>query len=186
MLKPMILGAALVIGLGATVSSVSAQVLTAEKCVAGGFKLVPPQDPLLMQQMAAVGTLAFEGTRDQPDAPRWVGEMDIALRCGWTRNPAAEMNVEMILQLPEDPPHDGGGGMLTEPAGRQGFMGGVLTYKKHTTPYGGVGSEPDLVTYSALWIGAVSGGLLAVALDHVITKDAIAGWIAAVISATVE
>jgi hypothetical protein len=183
MRKSMIVAAALLITLGATVSNAAAQVMTAQRCMAAGFEFVPPADPRVIQQLAAAGTLAFEGKREERAVPRWVNKIDTMIGCGWAPHPAAEMIVQATLQLPEDPPFDDGGS-VDEPAGRRSFMGGVVTYRKRTSTYGGIGTEPDLVTYDGQWMGAVSGGLMGVSVTHALSKEAIASWMTAVIGAT--
>jgi hypothetical protein len=165
-----------------TVSSAGAQVLTADKCLASGFKPVPPASPALAHALEQAGAYGFEAARPQPDYPRWAaGDGAIKLGCGWSLNPYAEISIRMLLEHPQDPGTD----LVThrtEPVGKEEFRGGVLLYTKSTYLHTGIGTEPDLVTYSGQWYGAHAGGILAIAVDNVLgSRSAIRGWIGEVI-----
>jgi hypothetical protein len=179
---------ALSIMLATGASSGAAQVLTAGKCIASGFTPVPSSHPELTQQLEAVGTYAYESRRPQEDYPNWIAHSagrDARLSCGWSMNMAAEQLVQMLLIAPQDPGTDLVT-MRTEPVGKQSFGGGVLLLTRSTHIDVGLGTRPDLVTYSAQWHGAVSGGLLTIGVDNVLgSKEPIEGWIAEVIDRTV-
>jgi hypothetical protein len=181
----MIVGAALLVSLGAPVSSASAQVLPAAKCLATGFTPTAPEHPELMQQRANAGSYAFGATRAQGSFPDWsVGDRHITLGCAWSVNMFAERLIPMMLEAPEDPAEDRVT-MRSDPAGKQAFRGGVLTFTKWTYHSVGIDTVPDLITYRGVWHGAVSGGILTISVDNVLgSKDAIAGWIAEVIDST--
>jgi hypothetical protein len=167
------------------VSGAGAQVLTAAKCMATEYTPFSEIPAALQQELARVGTHAFAARRPQTNYPDWAGQnSDALLRCSWTVNPVAEYTVQMILQAPQDPADDGDN-VRIEPAGKQSFRGGVLWYKRHIAQYHGIGTRPDLVTYHAQWVGATGGGLLGIAVDNVLAKEAIPGVIAEVIDKTV-
>jgi hypothetical protein len=184
MRRTMIVGAALLVSLGAAMSGASAQVLTAAKCMATGFTPTAPEHPE-MQHLASAGSFGFGATRAQASFPDWsVGDRHITLGCGWSVHPLAELAIRMMLQEPEDPADDRVS-MRSEPAGRLEFRGGVLTFRKWTYVSVGIGTVPDLVTYHGEWYGAVSGGILAIAVRNVLgSRDPITGWIAEVIDST--
>jgi hypothetical protein len=174
-------GAALVL-MAASVSSASTQVLTAEKCAAPGFTPVAPEHPELVQQLARMGQYVFEARRPQPNYPSWgVTDPHIKLLCAWSPNQIAELTVQMILQEPQDPADDRVS-MKTEPAGKQGFRGGVLLVTRRTEVSIGLGTVPDRITYDGRWYGATSGGLLTIEVNNVLgSQEAIPGWIDQVI-----
>jgi hypothetical protein len=178
----LIVGAALLVPLVVTVSSADAQVLTAEKCLPSGFAPVPPASPALAQALEQAGAYGFEASRAQPDYPRWAaGDGAIKLGCGWSLNPYADRIVQMILENPQDPGTD----LVThrtEPVGKESFRNGVLLYTKSTYLHVGIGTQPDLITYSGQWHGAHAGGLLSIAVDNVLgSRNAIRGWVGEVL-----
>jgi hypothetical protein len=174
-------GAALVL-MAASVSSASPQVLTAEKCAATGFTPVPPEHPELVQMLAQMGQYGFEARRPQPNYPSWgVTDPHIKLMCAWSQSPYAELTVQMMMREPQDPVDDRVS-MKTEPAGKQGFRGGVLLVTRRTEVSIGIGTVPDRITYDGVWYGATSGGLLTVKVSNVLaSQEAIPGWIGQVI-----
>jgi hypothetical protein len=174
-------GAALVL-MAASVSSVSAQVLTAEKCAASGFIPVPPENPELVQLLAQMGQYGFEASRPQPNYPSWGGaDPHIKLVCAWSLNQYAELAIQMMMREPQDPADDRVT-MKTEPAGKHSFRGGVLLMTRQTVVSVGLGTEPDRITYDGRWYGAASGGMLTLEVNNVLdSQDAIPGWIEEVI-----
>jgi hypothetical protein len=174
-------GAGLVL-MVASLSSASAQVLTAEKCAASGFTPAAPEHPEWVQQLERMGQYAFAARRPQPNDPSWgVTDPHIELHCAWSPNAYAELSIQMMLQEPEEPADDRVS-MRTEPAGKQGFRGGVLMVTKRTAVSIGEGTVPDRITYDGRWYGATSGGLLSIGVNNVLgSPEAIPGWIEEVI-----
>jgi len=108
---------------------------------------------------------AVVGEARKPNAscPKPHSTPDIVAGYSWQPNPAATQSLAIIEKAPEDPASMFGM-TKTEPAGKQPYRGGVLIWKKSTTPWVGAGKGEPLVTYSGGWVGAFNGGLLGVSI----------------------
>lgn len=172
MRKSVVMGLVLGAAMGLAVSTASAQPALPLKSLPQGFKVV--------SQVPEGTMISFQAVMPNEIKPKLAVDPDIHIGYSWQAMPSAAQIVDAMEQQKEEPSAMG----LTkvEPEGKGRFKGGVLSWEKTTTPWVGLGKEPDWVTYSATWVGAVNDGLLGISVDNVAgSKDKIQGWIAALI-----
>lgn len=133
-----------------------AQAPAAKSVVPDGFKITinQPSGPAVM----------VEGRKPNTACPKPHSNPDIVAGYSWQPNPAVAQTMAIIEKAPEDTPSNFGATKI-EPAGKLPYRGGVLRWKKSTTPWIGSGKGEPLVTYSGGWVGPFNGGLLGVSIN---------------------
>lgn len=152
-MKVVVLAAALLAAGVAT--SARAQVPAGKGVVPDGFKITVDQ--------TSGPAVLVEARKPNTACPRPHSNPDIVAGYSWQPNPAVQQTMAIIEQAPEDAPSDFGATKI-EPAGKLPYRGGVLRWKKSTTPWIGSGKGEPLVTYSGGWVGPFNGGLLGVSI----------------------
>lgn len=106
---------------------------------------------------------------------------DTKIGYSWTAMPEPATQTVIAGMIHQEQESSANGGITTDPAGREEMDGGTLLYKKTTILQVGTNCAP-WVTYDGTWIGESGGGLLVVVISNVPkSKDAIRGWIAAML-----
>jgi hypothetical protein len=135
-------------------------------------QVVPPDFKVTVERNLG-GAIMIEATKPNAGFPKAHMDQGIRLGVSWMPNPMAATTVDMLAKQPEDPAGQSMGVTRSEPAGKQRYRGGVLTWRKITTPWVGSGDAPDLVTWDGSWVGAGSGGLIGVSVGFFVgSKEA--------------
>jgi hypothetical protein len=137
-----------------------------------GFKAIADSPSTTAMRDAGVMDL-LEAEKPNDDWPGCIVDPKIAFKASWTKNPAAEQSVKMMLKMPEDPAAFSMG-TKTEPAGKQPYKGGVLTWTKKTVVVAGTTSTKcpgnQVIMYDGSWVGYANGKLLGVAVSNLYGK----------------
>jgi hypothetical protein len=134
-----------------------------------GFKVIPKGS---MDQMRAKGVA--DGVEAEKPNANWPNncffDPKLGFSYGWPLSPGGGQVIEMMAQVPEEP---ASGNTLTrdEPAGKQRYLDGVLTWRKSTSVViGTTGSGcklKEIVTYDGSWAGYLAGKIIGVRVWHV-------------------
>jgi len=126
-----------------------------------------------MDQMRAQGVA--DGVEAEKPNANWpnncVLDPKLQLYYGWQLSPGTGQLIQMMAQAPEEPASSGRMGTRDEPAGKQRYLDGVLTWRKSTMQV--VGSTEsgcklkEIVTYDGNWVGYLAGKIVAVRVWHV-------------------
>jgi len=158
----------------AAAAPVTGQLPPAAEVLPAGFQLVTERN--------LGGSMVIEATRPNAEFPAPHMDHGITLSVSWAMNPMAGAALEYLAAAPEDPADDAIGIGRDEPCGKTRHRGGVLTCRKLTTPWGGDGEGPDLITWSLSWAGATDTGLIGVSVSNLCgPRETGAGWIDRVI-----
>lgn len=148
----------------------AAQLPPAAQVLPAGFKVIAERN--------LGGSSMIEATKPNENFSKPHMDQGIRLGVSWISNPMAATTLEMMAKQSEEPAGQTMGMTREEPAGKQRYRGGVLTWRKVITPWVGSGNGPDLVTWSGSWVGAGSGGLLGVSISNFVgSKEAALGLI---------
>lgn len=154
-MKSVVFVAAAALVVGVTTSAL-AQPPAAKSVLPNGFKVTV--DRAFGQAVVA------EARKPNTACPKPHSNPEIVAGYSWQPNPAAAQTMALIEQGPEDAPSNFGMTKI-EAAGKQRYRGGVLRWKKATTPWIGSGKGEPLVTYSGAWVGPFNDGLLGVGIN---------------------
>lgn len=157
-------------------AAVLAQLPPAADVVPAGFKVDLERD--------LGGTKIIQATKPNENFPKGFLDNGIKLEISWQANAMADMVLDMVAKMPEEPGGQvPGASMRDEPCGQQLYRDGVLKCRKITMPYIGSGKADPLVTWRIGWTGKGQGGLLGVSVDFFFgAKETAMAWIDAVIS----
>jgi hypothetical protein len=134
-----------------------------------GFKVIPKGS---MDQMRAQGVAdGIEAEKPHADWPNnCVLDPKLQLGYGWQLAPGGGQVIEMMAQAPEEPVSNQGG-VRDEPAGKQRYLGGVLTWRKWTAQVIGTVASgcklKEMVTYNGKWAGYIGNKIVGVSVWHV-------------------
>jgi hypothetical protein len=143
-------------------------------------QIVPPGFTVTIERTYGPAVV-FEATKSNESCPKPHVSPEIAVTGGWQPNPLAAKSVEMMAGGPDDPP-SAMGVTRDEPMGKERYRGGVIIWRKATTPWVGSGSGPALVTVSGAWAGAGPGLMLRAGVSRVCgSKETVRGWLDAMI-----
>jgi hypothetical protein len=150
-----------------------AELPPASKLIPAGFQVISENN--------LGGSMIVQAIKPNVNFPQSFVDQGIHLNCTWMQNPAAQQVLSMLVQAPEEPMQDLQG-QRDEPCGKRDFKGGVLSCRKITIPWIGLGQGPDLITYNISWLGADSTGLVGVTVDHFYgDQNTAINWIDAII-----
>jgi hypothetical protein len=134
-----------------------------------GFKVIPKGS---MDQMRAKGVAdGVEAEKPNADWPNnCVLDPKIQFAYGWQLSPGTGQLIEMMAKIPEEPASVSMG-TRDEPAGKQRYHDGVLTWRKSTSMVIGTTESgcklKEIVTYDGTWAGYLAGKIIGVRVWHV-------------------
>ena len=132
-----------------------------------------------MDQMRAKG-IADGVEAEKPNA-NWPNncyhDPKLQLHYGWQLSPGTGQLIEMMAKTPEEPASTSSQtGVRDEPAGKQSYLGGVLTWRKWTSPVISTSESgcklKEIVTYNGNWIGYLGDKMVSVSIWHVYGEKA--------------
>jgi hypothetical protein len=134
-----------------------------------GFKVIPKGSMDLMRAKGiADGVEAEKPNADWPN--NCVFDPKLQLGYGWQLSPGGGQVIEMMARVPEEPA-SGNMGTRDEPAGKQRYHDGVLTWRKSTSQVIGTTESgcklKEIVTYDGTWAGYLAGKIIGVRVWHV-------------------
>ncbi len=144
-----------------------------------GFKVIADSPSTTAMRAAGVMDM-LQAEKPNDDWPGCIVDPKVAFKASWTNSPGAEQNVKMMLKMPEEPPAFSMG-TKTEPAGKQQYKGGALTWTKKTVMAAGTASAKcpgnQVILYDGSWVGYSNGKLLGVAVTNLYgQKEAGQAW----------
>lgn len=139
-----------------------------------GFKVIPNGS---MELMKAKG--AGDGVEAEKPNANWpnncVLDPKLQLFYGWQLMPGGGQVIEMMAKAPEEPASEHMG-TRDEPAGKQSYLGGVLTWRKSTMQVIGTTESgcklKEMVTYEGTWVCYIAGKIVSVRIRHVFGEKA--------------
>jgi hypothetical protein len=154
--------------------------LLAAASVALGGPLPPPPAGYTVIPKGSMDQLRAKGIADGVEAekpnPNWPNncfhDPKLQLSYGWQLSPAAGQIIEMMAKTPEEPASSSSQTLSRdEPAGKQRYLGGVLTWRKTTSQVVGTSESgcklKEIVTYNGAWIGYLADKTVSVSVWHV-------------------
>ena len=140
-----------------------------------GFKVIPQGS---MDQMRAKGVA--DGVEAEKPNANWptncVLDPKLQLSYGWQLSPGTGQVIEMMARAPEEPASSGQIGVRDEPAGKQRYRDGVLTWRKSAMLVIGTTESgcklKEVITYDGSWVGYIGGKIVAVRVWHVFGEKA--------------
>lgn len=131
----------------------------------GGYKV----DEGYAQMMAMYKSLGADGvsaTKPNDGWPQCFVDPKVRLGYNIGLTPGSQANIDMMLKAPEEPATEKNN-LKDEPAGKQGYKGGVITWRKWS--YRVIGSNCGhewVVVWNASWAGMVGKKMGAVGLGN--------------------
>jgi hypothetical protein len=154
------------------------------------YSQLPPSAKILPAGFKVEGEKDFGGssmiiTAKKPNEnfPKPHMDQGIGLEISWTKQPMADMVLDMLGKQPEDPAGQiPGSATREEPCGKQRYRDGLLSCRKVITPWIGGGEGSELVTLRIGWTGKGKGGLVSISINNFHgSKETALGWIDSII-----
>ena len=136
-----------------------------------GYTVIPKGS---MIQMKAKGIA--DGVEAEKPNPNWPNncfhDPKLQFSYGWQLSPGTSQVIEMMAKTPEEPTSlSSQTGTRDEPAGKQSYLGGVLTWRKWTSPVIGTSESgcklKEIVEYNGTWIAYLADKMVSVSIWHV-------------------